>query len=267
MSSCEFFRALGDAVSLGGRVVIVRLVRGDSVVSDVVVNGKALLGVANDAVIEVANEALAKGRVVETVIGDVRVIAEPVEVRPTIIVVGSGSIAKALVDVGGAVGFYVAVVGNGDVDERAFSNAYLVSNDLRVLERLVTGNSVVIIANEGGKPYDADALYMALRGGARFVGLLASQRRAAVMIAEMVKRGLDLDYVLARLHSPVGLDIGAKTPGEVALSILAEVLMFLRNASGRPMMEVKDPRKLLKEALEGRIQETTCNWKPTQYKL
>ncbi|MCG2892460.1 MAG: hypothetical protein L7H00_02900 [Vulcanisaeta sp.] len=86
-------------------MVIVRLVRGDSVVSDVVVNGKALLGVANDAVIEVANEALAKGRVVEVVIGDVRVIAEPVEVRPTIIVVGSGSIAKALVDVGGAVGF------------------------------------------------------------------------------------------------------------------------------------------------------------------
>jgi len=66
----------------------------------VVINGKALLGVAGDAVIEVANEALAKGRVVETVIGDVRVIAEPVEVRPTIIVVGSGSIAKALVVLG-----------------------------------------------------------------------------------------------------------------------------------------------------------------------
>ena len=86
------------------------------------------------------------------------------------------------------------------------------------------------------------------------------------MIAEIAKKA-GLDYVLARLHSPAGLGISAKSPGEVVLNILVEVFMFLKNASGKPMMEVKDPRKLLKEALKGRIQETTCNWKPTHYKL
>ncbi len=256
-----------STTSLGGKAVIVKLIKGNDSASDIVINGKAMLGIANDSIIEVANKALAENRIVDVVIGDTRVIAEPIEVRPTIIVVGSGLIAKALVDVGSAVGYYIAVVGSNDVDKDAFSNAYLISNDLRDLEKLIVNDSIVIIANEGGKPYDADALYMALRGGARFVGLLASQRRAAVMIAEMVKRGLELDYVLSRLHSPIGLDIGAKTPGEIALSILAEVTMFIRNASGKPMMEVKDPRKLLKDALEGRIQETTCSWRPNQFKL
>jgi xanthine dehydrogenase accessory factor len=243
------------------------LIKGNDSASDIVIDGKAMLGIANDAIIEVANKALAENRIVEVMIGDIRVIAEPIEVRPTIIVVGSGLIAKALVDVGSAVGYYMAVVGSNDVDKDAFGNAYFISNDLRDLEKLIVSDSIVIIANEGGKPYDADALYIALRGGARFVGLLASQRRAAVMIAEMVKRGLELDYVLSRLHSPIGLDIGAKTPGEIALSILAEVTMFIRNASGKPMMEVKDPRKLLKDALEGRIQETACSWRPSQFRL
>jgi xanthine dehydrogenase accessory factor len=252
---------------LGGKVVIVKLIKGNDSASDIVIDGKAMLGIANDAIIEVANKALAENRIVEVMIGDIRVIAEPIEVRPTIIVVGSGLIAKALVDVGSAVGYYMAVVGSNDVDKDAFGNAYFISNDLRDLEKLIVSDSIVIIANEGGKPYDADALYIALRGGARFVGLLASQRRAAVMIAEMVKRGLELDYVLSRLHSPIGLDIGAKTPGEIALSILAEVTMFIRNASGKPMMEVKDPRKLLKDALEGRIQETACSWRPSQFRL
>jgi Xanthine and CO dehydrogenases maturation factor, XdhC/CoxF family len=252
---------------LGGKAVIVKLIKGNDSASDIVIDGKAMLGIANDAIIEVANKALAENRIVEVMIGDIRVIAEPIEVRPTIIVVGSGLIAKALVDVGSAVGYYMAIVGSNDVDKDAFGNAYFISNDLRDLEKLIVSDSIVIIANEGGKPYDADALYIALRGGARFVGLLASQRRAAVMIAEMVKRGLELDYVLSRLHSPIGLDIGAKTPGEIALSILAEVTMFIRNASGKPMMEVKDPRKLLKDALEGRIQETACSWRPSQFRL
>jgi Xanthine and CO dehydrogenases maturation factor, XdhC/CoxF family len=252
---------------LGGKAVIVKLIKGNDSASDIVIDGKAMLGIANDAIIEVANKALAENRIVDVMIGDIRVIAEPIEVRPTIIVVGSGLIAKALVDVGSAVGYYMAIVGSNDVDKDAFGNAYFISNDLRDLEKLIVSDSIVIIANEGGKPYDADALYIALRGGARFVGLLASQRRAAVMIAEMVKRGLELDYVLSRLHSPIGLDIGAKTPGEIALSILAEVTMFIRNASGKPMMEVKDPRKLLKDALEGRIQETACSWRPSQFRL
>ncbi|GGI74634.1 hypothetical protein GCM10007112_09210 [Vulcanisaeta souniana JCM 11219] len=268
VSSCEFFRALTKVSSEGDRIVIVKMVVGNNVLSDIIVNGKSLLGiVTNKEVLELANKVLTEGRTIETVINGVRVILEPVEPRPTVIVVGSGLIAKALVDVGNAIGYYVAIVGNGDIDKDRFSNAYFITNDLRDLEKLVDENSIVIIANEGGKPYDTEALYIALKHNAKFIGLLASQRRAAVMIADMVRNGISLDYVLNKLHSPVGLDIGAKTAGEIALSILAEVMMFIRNASGKPMREIKDPRKLVKDALEGRIQEQSCSWQPTEFKL
>lgn len=254
--------------SEGDKIVIVKMLVGDNVISDIVVNGKSLLGIATgNEVLELASKALAENRTIEAVINNVRVILEPVEPRPTVIVVGSGLIARALLDVGNAIGYYVAVVGNGDIDKDRFSGAYFISNDLRDLEKLVDENSIVIIANEGGKPYDAEALYIALKHNAKFIGLLASQRRAAIMIADMVRRGLSLDYVLSKLHSPVGLDIGAKTAGEIALSILAEVMMFIRNASGKPMREVKDPRKFIKDALEGRIQEQSCSWRPTELKL
>ncbi len=212
MSSCEFFRALTRVGSEGGKIVIVKIISGDNVLSDIIINGKSLLGiVTNKEVLELANKALTENKAIEAVVNGAKVILEPIEPRPTIIVVGSGLIAKALVDVGNAIGYYVAVVGNGDINKDTFSNAYFISNDLRDLERIIDENSVVIIANEGGKPYDADALYIALKHNVKFIGLLASQRRAAVMIADMVRRGLSLDYVLERLHSPVGLDIGART--------------------------------------------------------
>ncbi|WP_252901099.1 hypothetical protein [Vulcanisaeta sp. JCM 14467] len=91
MSSCEFFRALTRVSSEGGKIVIVKMVSGDNVLSDIVINGKSLLGVATGGeILELANKALSDGKAIETVVNGVKVILEPVEPRPTIIVVGSG---------------------------------------------------------------------------------------------------------------------------------------------------------------------------------
>jgi xanthine dehydrogenase accessory factor len=124
--------------------------------------------------------------------------------------------------------------------------------ELGVLERLAPG-AFVFIASEGGRPYDEETLYLALRAGARYVGLLASRQRAALLIASMLRRGVPLDEIRKRLRSPMGLDIGAKTAGEIAVSALAEAVMELRGGTGRPLSEVKNPYALLQEALSGNI--------------
>ncbi|WP_243679080.1 hypothetical protein [Vulcanisaeta distributa] len=92
MSSCEFFRALTRASSEGGRIVIVKMLIGDNVLSDIVINGRSLLGVITNGgeVLELANKALSEGKIIETTVSGIRVILEPMEPRPTIIVVGSG---------------------------------------------------------------------------------------------------------------------------------------------------------------------------------
>jgi xanthine dehydrogenase accessory factor len=138
----------------------------------------------------------------------------------------------------------------------------LVSNDLGDLEEMVTGDSIVIVANEGGKPYDVDAVHIALTRGARFVGLLASQRRGAYTIAELIRRNVPLDLIRQRLHTPVGIDIGGRTAEEVSLSILAQVVMTIRRGTGRLMSEVKDPYEFLNDALEGKI-SPHCSWSPS----
>jgi xanthine dehydrogenase accessory factor len=112
--------------------------------------------------------------------------------------------------------------------------------ELGVVERLAPG-AFVLMASEGGRPYDEEALYLALRAGARYVGLLASRQRAALLVASMLRREVPLNEIKKRLRSPMGLDIGAKTAGEIAVSALAEAVMELRGGTGGRCRRSKAP--------------------------
>lgn len=94
------------------------------------------------------------------------------------------------------------------------------------------------------------------------MALLASQRRAALVIKELERRGLSGESVRSRLRSPAGLDIGAKTAGEIAVSILAEVVMYLRGGTGRPMREVKDPYRVVEEVAGEDLSRYRREWRP-----
>jgi len=66
---------------------------------------------------------------------------------------------------------------------------------------------------------------------------------------------------LKNLYSPIGIDIGAKSSEEIALSCLAEIVKIIRNGSGRHMRDVKNPMIFLKDAMEGKISES-CAFSP-----
>lgn len=90
------------------------------------------------------------------------------------------------------------------------------------------GTVASIVSSHGGA--EPQAIRTALDAGVPFVGLVASAKRGAAVLAE-----LDLDeFERARVHTPVGLDIGAQTPGEIGLSILARVVQAVRVDGGRP---------------------------------
>ncbi|WP_338598352.1 XdhC family protein [Sulfolobus tengchongensis] len=261
MSSCEIFPLISKLSAEGKRFAIVSIYKGNRLERTLVADGRVLLGSLDKELIELSLQALEKGQVIQREIGNTKVVIEPIEPRPAIIVVGSGIIAKFIAKLAVDMGYYVGVVGSGDVKEEDFAGVYAISNDLNILEQMVSEDSIVIVANEGGKPYDIDALYIAMKKKARFVGLLASQKRAALMIALLMKRGIPLDEIKKRLHSPLGLDIGSKTAEEIALSILSEVVLELRGGSGKRLQEVKNPYLLLDDALAGKI-EDKCMFVP-----
>jgi xanthine dehydrogenase accessory factor len=95
----------------------------------------------------------------------------------------------------------------------------------------VKANSHVVVATWG---WDEPALAQLLRGSAAYVALVASKTKARVIRERLLKRGLSADEVNA-FRAPAGLDLGAETPAEIALAILAEILAFRRQTAGRPL--------------------------------
>ncbi|BBD73207.1 hypothetical protein HS1genome_1596 [Sulfodiicoccus acidiphilus] len=255
MAFCEYFPIMTRLSAQGKRFALVTVLQGDQVLKYVVVEGRIAYGGNDPVVLEAGMRAIQESRVVENQVGTAKIVAEPVEPRPSLIVVGTRLIARALVKLGRVMGYSVAAVGLTDVE------ADFASSSIDVLDYIVDEGAAVVIANEGGSPDDAEAAYKALKRGAKYVGVLASQRRAALIIADLMKRGVTEEDMRGRFFSPVGLDVGTKTAEEIALSIIAEALMTLRGASGRRYSEVKDPRAFLAEALAGKV-EDACSFRP-----
>ena len=94
-------------------------------------------------------------------------------------------------------------------------------------------NTFIVIATRGHK-LDSHCLREAAKRDVRYVGLLGSKRKT-VLIAKMLRdEGVD-DERIRRVHAPIGLDLGGRTPSEIALSVLAEMSMERYGGTGRPL--------------------------------
>jgi xanthine dehydrogenase accessory factor len=135
--------------------------------------------------------------------GALEIFLEPHVPRPRVHVVGDTPIAHALAELGAGLGYDVEAHAQGDIDP---------SPD----------DAAVVVASHGRD--EEPALSAALDAGVPYVGLVASPRRGRAVVS-----ALDVsDDDRARVHTPAGLDIGARTPEEIALSILAELVATRR---------------------------------------
>jgi len=90
-----------------------------------------------------------------------------------------------------------------------------------------------VVATRGHR-YDDLALEAAARTPARYVGLVGSRRKTILIFHELLKRGIPIERV-RELRGPIGLDIGALTPEEIAVSIMAEITMARLGGTGKPL--------------------------------
>ncbi|WP_431965281.1 XdhC family protein [Actinacidiphila sp. bgisy160] len=163
---------------------------------------------------------------------------------PRLLVFGAIDFAAALVRVGAFLGYRVTVCDARPVfaTARRFPEADEVVVDWphRYLERTaVDGRTVVCVLTHDAK-FDVPLLERALRMPVAYVGAMGSRRTHEQRLTRLREKGLG-EPELARLHSPIGLDLGARTPEETALSIAAEFVAHRHGGTGRPLRGAHTP--------------------------
>ena len=162
--------------------------------------------------------------------GTLEVYIEPYLPRPHLVVVSHLPIAEALATLGKGLNYAVTVLGL-DATPNRFPQADLVLDRLDFSQIRLTTQTYVVVATHGN--YDEEALGWALDAGAAYVALVASPKRAEAVLQYLRETGV-AEARLARLKCPAGLDIGASTPEEIALSILAEIVQLRRRTPDTP---------------------------------
>lgn len=166
--------------------------------------------------------------------GSVEIFMEPVLPAPRLAVFGGSVVARALVRVGSACGYEVDAIDPGG-DPAAFSGAARVitsldAPELRAHSTPPGDRRFAVVATMGH--YDEDALSAALALRPVYLGLVASRTRFAQLRETLADRGASAP-ALDSIHCPAGLDIGAHTPEEIAISILAEIVRENARAGAR----------------------------------
>ncbi|MDP2674982.1 MAG: XdhC family protein [Dehalococcoidia bacterium] len=185
-------------------------------------------------------------REAESAGGGYQVMLERHEPPATLVIVGGGHIGKALATIGDLCGFSVVVVDDRPdyANQERFPEAdRVVCGDFsEVLRALPIDSNTYVVTVTRGHKHDEESLRQVVGSAAAYVGMIGSKRRAAAVLQHLIDEGLDAEAV-RRVHTPIGLDIGAETPEEIAVAIMAEVVQVRRGGSGRPMREVKKARR------------------------
>jgi xanthine dehydrogenase accessory factor len=177
--------------------------------------------------------------------GTLEVYIEPYLPQPQLVIIGHLPIAEALAALGKGLNYTLTVMGLDATPER-FPQADLVLDRLDFSRVRLTSQTYVVVATHGN--YDEEALEWALNTQAAYVALVASPKRAEAVLQYLRTTGL-AETRLARLKCPAGLDIGASTPEEIALSILAEIVQLRRRAP-ETLAQFETPVQTQTEAID-----------------
>jgi xanthine dehydrogenase accessory factor len=166
--------------------------------------------------------------------GKMEVFIEPVLPKPELLIVGHGRIAETLAGLASLLNFTVTVNDPGASRQSFPSADRLVTRDMDLSETPMGANTFVVIATQ----HKGDHLWLqkALEKEAAYVALIASAHRARIVLDYLLAEGVPAEKV-ARVESPAGLDLGAQTPEEIALSILSQIVALRRGGSAKPMMQ------------------------------
>ncbi len=176
--------------------------------------------------------------------GTLEVFVEPILPQPTLYIFGGGHISMALAQTAHTAGFAIGVVDDREqfVDRERFPMAQVTyaSFDEAFAKLQPNASSYVVIVTRGHRD-DMRVLQWAVGTKARYIGMIGSKRKVLSVYAALTRQGLASEK-FDRVHAPTGLEIGALTPGEIAVSITSELIAVRRGAGGLPHKTVERMR-------------------------
>lgn len=170
--------------------------------------------------------------------GSFEVFLEPLVPASTLVVVGGGHVGQAVVHLGAWLGYRVILTD----DRREFCNPEVAPDAAEyhpcVLKDITehvefTPHTSVVLATRSME-IDVSGLPEVLDQPHRYVGVISSRRRWKLTAEKLLERGVSQEK-LEEIHAPIGLDLNAETPEEIAVSIMAEVIMVRRGGTGGPL--------------------------------
>jgi len=169
--------------------------------------------------------------------GTVEVYVEPILPKGRLLIIGGGHVGRAVAHLGKWLGFRIAI----SDDRVEFCNPENIPDadefypvPIRDIPTKTTiGPETFLILVTRGVSVDVEGIPALLKCDAGYFGIIGSKKRWLTTVKALREQGVD-PVLLGKIRSPIGLDIGAETPEEIAVSILAEVLMIKNQASGKP---------------------------------
>ncbi len=173
--------------------------------------------------------------------GTLEIFVEPILPQPALYIFGAGHVSTALARVAHQAGFTIGIID----DREAFANAerFPMASEIYTtyadsFERIHPHSSSYLVIVTRGHKDDMRVLAWAITTDARYIGMIGSKRKVLSVYKALEKEGFAADK-FERVRAPVGLEIGALTPEEIAVSIVAELIAVRRNAGTVPHKSVK----------------------------
>lgn len=171
--------------------------------------------------------------------GTAQIFIEPLQLAPVLLVIGGGHVGRALAELGKWAGYRVIL----SDDREAFCNpeyapgldGYVVCKPAEIPQHITINRQTYIAAVTRGMPVDLTLIPALLQTEAPYIGVIGSRRRWALTSKALREQHGLSDDELRRVRAPVGLELNAETPKEIAVSILAEIIMVRRGGTGEPM--------------------------------
>jgi xanthine dehydrogenase accessory factor len=173
--------------------------------------------------------------------GTLEVFVEPILPQPVVVLFGGGHVSMAVAKAAHGAGFGVGVVD----DREAFANSQrfpmaqeIYTSFESAFEKLKPNGSTYLVIVTRGHKEDMRVLAWAVRTNARYVGMIGSKRKVLSVYKALEKEGYRVDE-FERVYAPMGLEIGALSPEEIAISIVAELVAVRRNMTAAAHKKLK----------------------------